>query len=164
MNRISTAIIAAAVLTGCGSGGEPGEAAQQASASTPEACAQGFMDRMQVWPGQPDTKLYLSYLFEASPENVDLLKNGLEGIRPDIVATMGSGAERLTDEQVALALRKGERPRLVYFAERQPRLGFAPERAYSRDEARAHVVDMCRLRDRGLVLREVQLSVNAGSS
>jgi hypothetical protein len=156
MKHVGLATIAALVLTGCGSGDN--------SAATPEACAQQFVDTMEVWPGQPGTVASLNYLFDVSAENIDLVKNGLEGIRPDISATTGSGAERLAEEQAVLALRKDERPRLVYFAQKQPRLVYAPERAFSRDEARAHILEMCRLRDRGGVLRQVHVFVKAGSS
>jgi hypothetical protein len=160
MNRKAAAFIGAVALGACSSGGEQ----EGVAAPSPEACAQRFVEMARLWPAHPGAALSLNYLFEAPAESATLLKNGLEGIKPDISAALGDGADRLADEAAGKALGEDERPRLIYYAQQRPRIVYAPERAFSPDEARAHILEMCRLRDQGLVLRQVHLFVKAKGS
>jgi len=114
-----------------------------------------------VWPEHPASALSMNYLFEASGETTAVLENGLDGLKPQISATLGDGADRLAEEAAGKALARDERPRLIYYAQRRPLLVYAPERAFSPEEGRAHIVDMCRLREQGFVLRQLHVFVKA---
>ncbi len=156
MKRKAFACIAALVLSGCSSGDE-----HAGAAATPEACAQRFVENASEWPDNPGAVVSLNYLFEASGETAAVLKNGVEGVNPDISASFGDGSDRLAKEAAGKALASDERPRLIYYAERRPILVYAPGRAFSPEEGRAHIVDMCRLREQGFVLRQSHVFVKA---
>ena len=135
-----------------------------------DACVGRFADELRGLPDvRPSSGGTVRYAFERRAADPALQRDGIEGVAPSLFTEVSdSSAPAMTRDAVQRAMTQEPDPKVVpvpnvhQISGATTWLVYAPERSFSKAEARRHLAAMCALSSRGLILRSISVALPNG--